>query len=113
FLIQKSVENEKNVTVKQAEQIKIKVVQNDLFFTLPYWPGEDQYGHATATGAIATEGVTVAVDPTVIPYGTVLVINGHEYVAQDCGGEVQENVIDIFVEQPYMQSYNAEVFVKE
>ncbi|MDH6368182.1 hypothetical protein M2093_002356, partial [Breznakia sp. PH1-1] len=32
---QKSVENEKNVTVKQAEQIKIKVVQNDLFFTLP------------------------------------------------------------------------------
>ncbi|MDH6367370.1 hypothetical protein M2093_001524, partial [Breznakia sp. PH1-1] len=35
FLIQKSVENEKNVTVKQAEQIKIKVVQNDLFLTLP------------------------------------------------------------------------------
>ena len=52
----------------------------------------------TATGAVATEGRTVAVDPTVIPYGTVLIINGHEYVAEDCGAWIQGNDIDIYFE---------------
>ncbi|OCN03562.1 hypothetical protein A4S06_05220 [Erysipelotrichaceae bacterium MTC7] len=78
-----------------------------------YWPGEDQYGHATSTGAYATEGTTIAVDPTVIPYGTEVVIDGHTYVAQDCGGAVKGNVIDIFVESPHMDAYFAEVYMKE
>ena len=54
------------------------------------------YGRATATGAVATAGRTVAVDPSVIPYGTKLIINGHTYIAEDCGGAVKGNVIDIF-----------------
>lgn len=54
------------------------------------------YGTRTATGARATAGRTVAVDPRVIPYGTHLLINGHEYVAEDCGGGVRGAHIDVF-----------------
>jgi 3D (Asp-Asp-Asp) domain-containing protein len=52
----------------------------------------------TATGTQATQGRTVAVDPKVIPYGTILVINGHEYVAEDCGGSIKGNKIDVYFE---------------
>ena len=54
------------------------------------------FGTRTATGARAVAGRTVAVDPHVIPYGTHLLINGHEYVAEDCGGGVRGNHIDIY-----------------
>ena len=50
----------------------------------------------TATGTIATQGRTIAVDPTVIPYGSKVMINGHTYVAEDCGGAIKENRIDLF-----------------
>ena len=52
----------------------------------------------TATGTIATEGRTVAVDPTVIPYGSILVIDGKTYVAEDCGSAIKSNKIDIYVD---------------
>lgn len=55
----------------------------------------------TATGAWATEGRTIAVDPDVIPYGSrVLLIwpdgTQHSYIAEDCGGGVNGNHIDVF-----------------
>lgn len=50
----------------------------------------------TATGTIATAGRTIAVDPDVIPYGTEIIINGNTYVAEDCGGAVKGNDVDIF-----------------
>lgn len=50
----------------------------------------------TATGTQATAGRTIAVDPAVIPYGARVVINGHTYIAEDCGGAVNDNAIDIF-----------------
>lgn len=50
----------------------------------------------TATGTKATAGRTVAVDPDVIPYGSEITINGHTYIAEDCGGAINGNDIDIF-----------------
>lgn len=50
----------------------------------------------TATGTKATANRTIAVDKTVIPYGTTVVINGIEYVAEDTGGAIKGNIIDIF-----------------
>lgn len=51
----------------------------------------------TASGTVATQGRTVAVDPSIIPYGTVLIIDGHEYISEDNGGKwIQGKEIDIF-----------------
>ena len=57
--------------------------------------GEYANGY-TATGTLATEGRTIAVDPRVIPYGTHVIIDGHEYIAEDCGGGIKQNRIDVF-----------------
>lgn len=71
----------------------------------------------TASGKIAVQGVTVAADTSVLPFGTVLVIGGHEYTVQDRGGMVKGNHVDI-----YFDSHEAakewgtqymEIFVKE
>ncbi len=43
------------------------------------------------------EGRTIAVDPSVIPYGTQVIINGHIFTAEDCGGAIKGNRIDIYV----------------
>ena len=50
----------------------------------------------TATGTQATAGRTIAVDPSVIPYGTKVVINGNTYIAEDCGGAIKGNKVDIY-----------------
>lgn len=52
----------------------------------------------TATMTTPTPGRTVAVDPTQIPYGSEVIINGHTYIAEDCGGAIKENRVDILVE---------------
>ena len=51
----------------------------------------------TATGTPVIEGQTIAVDPNVIPYGTQVIINGHIFTAEDCGGAIKDNRIDIYV----------------
>lgn len=51
----------------------------------------------TATGTPVVEGRTIAVDPSVIPYGTQVIIGGHVFTAEDCGGAVKGNHIDIYV----------------
>lgn len=53
----------------------------------------------TATGAPVIEGRTIAVDPKVIPYGTKVIINGHIFTAEDCGGAIKGNRIDIYVNE--------------
>lgn len=55
------------------------------------------WGNSTASGTTATPGRTIAVDPGVIPYGTRVIINGNVYVAEDTGGAITGNKIDIFV----------------
>lgn len=50
----------------------------------------------TKTGTKATAGRTVAVDPEVIPLGSTLLIDGQEYIAEDIGGAIKGNKIDIF-----------------
>ena len=57
-----------------------------------------KWDHQTSSGAYATEGRTVAVDKRVIKEGSHLLINGHEYIAEDTGWGVIGNHIDIFNE---------------
>lgn len=50
----------------------------------------------TFTGTQATEGRTIAVDPNVIPLGSRVIIGNKEYIAEDIGGAIKQNRIDIF-----------------
>lgn len=50
----------------------------------------------TASGERAVEGVTIAVDTSVIPFGTKVEIDGNIYTAQDTGGAIKGNRIDIY-----------------
>lgn len=53
----------------------------------------------TATGTQVAAWKTAAVDPTVIPYGTKMYIEGYGwFVAEDCGGAVSGKHIDIAVD---------------
>lgn len=56
------------------------------------------YGRHTASGAYAKEGRTIAVDPSVISYGATVSIDGEIYKAEDCGGAVVGDHIDIFMD---------------
>ena len=57
----------------------------------------DKADGITATGTRVVEGQTIAVDPNVIPYGTKVIIGGHVFTAEDCGGAIKQNHIDIYV----------------
>lgn len=77
--------------IKEKKTVKVKLTS--------YCPCEacsGEYGRNTATGKRATAGRTVAVDPSVFKYGTKFKIGKHTYTAEDCGGGVKGNHIDIF-----------------
>lgn len=51
----------------------------------------------TSRGLVPKEGRTIAVDPSVIPYGSIVYIQDYGYfIAEDCGGAIKQNRIDIF-----------------
>lgn len=50
----------------------------------------------TASGAEAQDYHTIAVDPNVIPLGAWVEIDGHQYHAEDVGGGVNGNHIDVY-----------------
>lgn len=69
------------------------------FRTTAYCPCgicSEGWGRRTSTGAVAKANHTIAVDPRVIPYGSRIMINGVVYTAEDRGGGVKGNHIDIF-----------------
>lgn len=70
----------------------------------------------TASGTIATPNKTVAAG-TSLPFGTILKIDGQEYVVEDRGGAIGNNRIDVFcsshAEALQKGVYYTEVFIKE
>ena len=68
-----------------------------------------------ATGTPVVEGQTIAVDPDEIPYGTKVIIDGHVFTAEDCGGAIKKNHIDVYVnsheEALALGVTNAEVYL--
>ncbi len=55
------------------------------------------YGGTTASGVKPVAGRTIAVDRRVISLGRQVSINGHVYTAEDTGGAIKGNRIDVFV----------------
>ena len=78
----------------------------------------DENGNEIVYGASGTRlvaGVSIAVDPYVIPYGSEVMINGNTYVAQDTGGAINGNRIDVYFDN-HEEAWNfglqyAEVFL--
>lgn len=62
----------------------------------PYDPECTGQPSKTASGTTPTEGRTIAVDTSVIPLGTKVYFNNHTYVAEDTGGAIKGNRIDLF-----------------
>lgn len=61
----------------------------------PYCDG-GVWGYQTATGASSEHLATCAVDPDVIPLGSLVKVNGLELMAVDTGSAVKGEVIDVF-----------------
>lgn len=66
----------------------------------------------TASGTVATPHRTAAVDPKVIPLGSVLFIDGIYYIAEDTGGAIKGNRVDICV-STHEEAINAGVKAAE
>lgn len=49
-----------------------------------------------STGEVLRSDYSIAVDPDVIPYGSIVIINGKEYKAQDTGGAINGSRIDVY-----------------
>lgn len=63
-----------------------------------YTSGEPGVGTITYTGVTVRRGA-IAVDPTVIPLGSLLYVEGYGYgVAVDIGGAIKGNRIDLFTD---------------
>lgn len=54
-------------------------------------------GGITASGARTKANHTVAVDPKVIPLGSKIMVNGKIYKAEDTGGAIKGNKLDIYM----------------
>lgn len=50
----------------------------------------------TASGTKVKQGRTIAVDPKVIPLGSKVKLNDHTYIAEDVGGAIKGNCIDLY-----------------
>lgn len=106
---EKLIVEQTNLEIEDAEKIKEETKKQEAvylgtFKVTAYCPcekccGKDlddpAYG-ITSTGTVATQGRTIAVYPSQIPYGSIVLVDGVEYIAEDCGGAIKENRLDIY-----------------
>ena len=112
----------------EAEQPRAnepKMVSLGVFTVSHYCPCEKCCGKddgITATGTVATPGRTLAVDPSVIPFGSKVVLKYEDgtvddYIAEDRGGAINGKKVDVFMGQHRAAVYagirRAEVFLVE
>ena len=53
-------------------------------------------GGLTFSGTVPQKGRTIAVDPNIIPLGSEVKFDGQVYIAEDTGGAIKGNIIDLF-----------------
>lgn len=103
----RDAKDDKSADLPQMEEVMPQIRQQDAtqtqeqtFTVTAYCPCEKCCGAYangyTATGAKATQGVTVAADPAVLPMGTEIQIDGHTYTVQDTGGAIKGNRLDLY-----------------
>ena len=77
---------------------RINMGEFKLTFFCPCEICSEGFGYETSSGKTARSEHTIAVDPEVIDIGSKVLINGIVYTAEDTGGGVKGDHIDIFVE---------------
>lgn len=102
---EKTIETE---TDREVDMQAAKPVSLGKFKLTAYCPCEECCGKWAnnrpdgivygAIGEELKEGYSIAVDPNVIKYRTEVIINGKTYKAQDCGGAIKGNRIDVYFE---------------
>lgn len=92
--------NEEDKTGRKETEGKIEEEKWEVYKLTAYCPCEKCCGKSdgiTASGTKATEGRTIAVDTEIIPYGTEVLVEGlGKFIAEDCGGVIKGNRIDIY-----------------
>ena len=87
---------------KKQTQTHIETLINMGEFKVTYYCSCSEcsgcWGTQTSTGKYCKQGRTVAVDPDVIDYGSRILIDDNEYVAEDCGAAVIGDHVDIYVD---------------
>lgn len=93
----KTVKEEK-VIVQESKHVDNNYIEKEFKLTAycPCTKCSGKWGNSTASGKKAKSDHTVAVDRNVIPLGTEIEINGKKYMAEDVGGGVKGNHIDIY-----------------
>lgn len=88
------------VVLPSDEPQETQEMRTCVFTVTAYCPCEKCCGAYasgyTATGAKATQGVTIAADPDVLPMGTEIELDGHTYTVQDTGGAIAGNRLDLY-----------------
>lgn len=88
------------VVLPSDEPQETKETRTCVFTVTAYCPCEKccvAYANGyTATGAKATQGVTIAADPDVLPMGTEIELDGHTYTVQDTGGAIAGYRLDLY-----------------
>lgn len=90
---------------KEQEEFKDETSEDNLIYLGQFlltgyddcYECQEEWVGTTALGVAPQVNHTIAVDPNIIPLGSHVMINGIEYVAEDVGGGVNGNHIDIFV----------------
>ena len=86
-----------NRAVSRGTYTRAKVVEMDSTAYLPS-AGLKHPTYRTATGTKAEYGA-IAVDPRVIPLGTLMYVEGYGFgIAEDTGGAIKGNKIDVCIE---------------
>jgi len=80
-------------------------------FSLTFYVPDEEWGYQTATGVRSQHLATCAVDPNVIPLGSVIQITGDNgqtltLKCVDVGGGIKGNKIDIFWDGSVQSGYN-------
>lgn len=100
-LLQQQTEKYTDLIITQQPDIKEFPNRKLGKFTLSWYSPKELGKPAdklrTSTGLIPKEGRTIAVDPSIIPYGSIIYIQDYGYyIAEDCGGAIKGNRIDIY-----------------
>lgn len=99
LLTPSNIINTDAVEVEPVEPVQTETLISEKYIATAYCACIKCCGKTdgiTKSGTKATAGRTIAVDPTKIQLGSKVLIDGQEYIAEDVGGAIKGNRVDIF-----------------